>query len=420
MLGRLLEKRSYAGLPPWATGLSIPGPLQDSALFVPPTRVSDMAALRVTTVWACVQKIASALAAAPVDVYRKEGEIRRPLPTPQLIADPSGGSLTAFDWWFALLVGLLLTGNAYAVKANLDRTGYPQALPLLDPSKVRPELSSDRSMIESYSIGNQQYPADRILHLRAFTMPGKALGVSPLEQFGMTIGLALQAQQFGYQFFSEGAIPSGIVYSDQKLEEAEAQELKSRIMASWRGSRQPAVLGSGLKYEKVSLNPQEAQFIESNHLTTEEICRIFGMPPEKVGHASSGSSVTYANVEQAGIAYTQDTLLPWAVRMETALSSCLPRPQFVKINLDALVRVDLLTRYTAHGKALRDGWANADERRGLEDLPPLPDKQGQIYLWPLVAKPNQEPDQVSPGQDEGVVLPSAPAPKTDDTPGGAT
>lgn len=382
------ERRSLGGAP-WVTGETVPGPLQDSFGFGPLLRITETAALRVAAVWACVRVNADALAAAPVDVYRKEGATRRQLDPPSVITDPAAGLMTAHDWWFALVASLQLVGNAYALKADLDPQGYPRALPLWDPTQVHAKVVGGR--IESYRYAGQDYPADRVLHLRAFTLPGRPLGVSPLEQFGQTIGMAAAAERFAYQFFSEGAIPSAILYSDQELNAEQSASIKQRIMQAWRWRREPAVLGSGLKYERVSVNPDEAQFIESQHFSIEEICRIFGVPPEKIGHSSSGSNVTYANVEQRQIGYLQDTLLPWAARIETALSTCLPRPQFVKVNLDSLIRVDLLTRYKAHGMSLRDGWENADAVRALEDKAPMPDKQGETFLWPLVAKPTQEP-----------------------------
>jgi hypothetical protein len=57
----------------------------------------------------------------------------------------------------------------------------------------------------------------------------------------------------------------------------------------------------------------------------------------------------------------------------------MPGREFVKFNVDAMVRTSLIDRYTAHGMALAQGWRNRDEIRALEDLPPLPDGQGQAY-----------------------------------------
>jgi HK97 family phage portal protein len=88
---------------------------------------------------------------------------------------------------------------------------------------------------------------------------------------------------------------------------------------------------------------------------------------------------TYANVEQQAINFVTYTLRPYLVKLETALSTLLPRPQYVRFNVDGIVRADLKTRYEAHHIALVDGWKSKDEVRALEDLPPLPDGQGAGY-----------------------------------------
>lgn len=403
MLGRLVERRAFSGIPPWESGLTIPSPIQDASLFVAPSHLSANAALKVTTVWSCVRLIADYLAAAPTEVFRKTGGVRTPMDLPVVLADPAAGAMTPHDWWFALAASLLLTGNVYAIKTGLDRTGYPTSLPLVDPTHVRPHIEG--GVITEYDINGTPVPAELVLHMRAFMLPGKPKGVSPIEQFGQTIGMGLQAENFGYRFFSEGAIPSGIIYSDEELNDEQRQSLLDKIMDSWRGRRQPAVLGSGLKYERVSLNPGEAQFIESQNFTIEEICRIFGVPPEMVGHKSSGSSVTYANLEERQLGLQQFTLLPWAARIETALSTVIPRGQYVQLNLDHLIRISEDQRFKNNGRALRDGWMSPNEVRATrENLGTIP--HGDEYLWPLVAKPAEEPDQPPPA--ENVPLPEAP------------
>jgi phage portal protein BeeE len=52
----------------------------------------------------------------------------------------------------------------------------------------------------------------------------------------------------------------------------------------------------------------------------------------------------------------------------------------VRANIDALVRVDLATRYRAHDSALRAGWKSRNEVRDLEDMSPI--DGGDEFLWP--------------------------------------
>jgi HK97 family phage portal protein len=157
----------------------------------------------------------------------------------------------------------------------------------------------------------------------------------------------------------------------------EGEEISNRLSARMR-ARKPLVFGSDWEFTALQVNPEESQFIETMRLTATQIAAIYGVPPEMVG-GETGGSMTYANVEQQSINLVTITLRPWLVRLEGVLSRLLAGRQYVKFNVDAMIRTSLIDRYTAHGMALEQGWRNADEIRALEDLAPLPGGQGQTY-----------------------------------------
>jgi len=78
----------------------------------------------------------------------------------------------------------------------------------------------------------------------------------------------------------------------------------------------------------------------------------------------------------------------------------LPGPQYVKFNRAALLRTDTTTRWNVINLRLRNGTLNADEARLLEDEPPLPDGQGQSYIWPPQQTYAPAPVPASPGGDQ--------------------
>jgi phage portal protein BeeE len=98
---------------------------------------------------------------------------------------------------------------------------------------------------------------------------------------------------------------------------------------------------------------------------------------------------------------------PWLTRIERSLSRLRPGPRFVKFNADALIRVDLLSRYKAHDLALRGGWKSRDDVRRIEDLPPIPD--GDEYLWPPYSVTLEAPEAPAPEGEPNVDGPPQPA-----------
>jgi HK97 family phage portal protein len=226
-----------------------------------------------------------------------------------------------------------------------------------------------------YYLGRDREPTDSSMfwHVSGYDVPGSPVGLSPIGHAAASIALGLEAQRHGLDWFDHGAHPSAILYAEQQLDAATAQTIKDRVKASWR-SGEPAVLGSGLKWEAVQVAPEESQFLETVNANASMVCQWFGVPPEMVGVATSGSSVTYANREQRALDFLTFTLRPWLVRLEEALTRLTPRPYIVKFNAGALLKTDLKTRYESYALALNaeQPWLTVDEVRRLEDRPPIP------------------------------------------------
>jgi HK97 family phage portal protein len=199
--------------------------------------------------------------------------------------------------------------------------------------------------------------------------PGRSVGVAPLAACGL-VDLGVKAQSFGRNWFANGAVPSSIVYSDQELDSAQAERVVQTILSKWR-SRRPAVLGSGLRYEKVSVPANESQFIETIRQNQAEIAIVLGIAPEAIGVSVSGSAVTYANREQQQQQTMVNTVNSDLLLWQEVLYDVVPPPQYVRFNSGALLRTDIKARYEAYKIGLDAGFLNVSEPRAWEDLAPM-------------------------------------------------
>ena len=238
-------------------------------------------------------------------------------------------------------------------------------------------------------------PAGDMWHRRSYSMPGSLLGLSPIGFHAQTIGLGLSAQQFGVEFFQSGANPTGLLTnSETELNPEGARTAKERFVASLNGTREPAVLGKGWAWQQISIAPEESQFLATQKYTSTECARIFGPGvPEILGY-EVGGSMTYTNVEQRNIHLLTYTLDPWFSRVERALSTLLPKPRYVKLNRNAMLRTDLLTRYKARATAIAAHILAPSEVRAIEDMPPM--TQAQKDEVALVPDPVLNPMKVTP------------------------
>jgi HK97 family phage portal protein len=327
--------------------------------------VNPTTALQHSAVWACVNLIAGSISTLPLYAYRR-GE-RDPLPDlPLLLRQPSA-TMNLPDWLYAALQSLLLSGNCYG--QIVDRAGaglLPAQVELLAPDRV--QVTAESAVV--YRLDGQEVDPASIWHVKAFTSAGNVIGLSPIAHARQAVGLGLAAEKYGAQWFGDSATPSGLLTTDQRIDPKTAETLKMRWNARHRGNRDIAVLGDGARFQPVSINPEESQFLESTRANVATVARYFGVQPELIG-GESGGSLTYANVEQRALDFLQFGLAPWLVRLETAISGLLSSTTTVKFNAGALVRTDLLTRYQAHESAIRAGWKLRSEVRELEDLPPV-------------------------------------------------
>jgi HK97 family phage portal protein len=345
--------------------------------------ITKETSMRLSAVWACVSLISDQLATTPVDVFRRQGDRRVPVsPEPAVIVDPYP-EMTAVEWRSAILLSLLLRGNAYCFAGDYDRLEYPRSLMPLDPDEVL--CDRDESGALRYRVAGERVPSGRMFHVRGKLMPGQVVGMSPIAAHAQTIGLGLSAEEFGARWFADGAHPSAVLSTDQQVNQEQAATIKARFLAAVRGNREPVVLGAGMQYSPISVAAEESQFLESQKFTVNQIARIFNVPAEKIGGSAEGSTLNYSNRSDRLIDFQTDALMPWAVRLEQALNRLLPKPQFMRFNFDAQLRVDPLTRHRVHDLQLKSGTTNPDEVRALEDKLPLPDGQGQTFLWPPVS-----------------------------------
>jgi HK97 family phage portal protein len=348
--------------------------------------VNDIQAMRCMTVYACIRILADIIASLPWYVYRDDAQgfpVKLP-DQPRIITKPCP-DLTVFDWKFMQVVSLCLRGNSYNWITGFDSTtGWPSGLLPLHPDWVMVEVPPDYDWTHPiYRVGGTVVDASRLLHVKRFVLPGWPEGLSPIQQAAQTIGMALHAQQYGYNYFRDTANPSGALLTDQAMPPDKTKQIQKEWISTHGGRRLPAVLTGGFKWQPITISPEESQFLATRAFQDNQIQRVFGIPPHMMGdHEKSSSWGT--GIEQITIGFIQFTLNSWLVLFENALSDLLlPRGQYVKFDVDELMRGDQASRWEAYTAGRNAGAINADEIRAREGKPPIPDGKGKIYLQPV-------------------------------------
>jgi HK97 family phage portal protein len=331
--------------------------------------------------WAAVTRIANAVSQmmTAADALGPDG--RTPLATvPAVLADPCSG-YDSFTFWKECVSTALMRGNFVGVKTDFDpHSGYPRQIMPVPIDSVSARFDPDGYVV--YTVGGIDCSPDDIVHVRlGMTRPGEVMAVGVIEAHRRNLSGMLDLQGMTANVFSQGAVPSGVV---QLATDYPTQEQVSAVKSSWiehhGGRRTVAVTGRSMSYTPVSWSAEDAQFLESRQFSIAESALMFGLRPEDLGASIGGSSLTYANRTDDALQRITDSYVPVMLPFEQAWSRLIPGRNFVRGNVEALLRSTTRERYELHQLAQAIGVETVDESRELEAKPPLPPKDEQPAL----------------------------------------
>lgn len=355
--------------------------------------VTPETALNLSVYFACVRNISEDVAKLPFIVYERVGERgkRRQYSHPayRLMHDEPNQEMTAVAFRETMTHYAMTHGGAFAEIVR-DGAGRPAELYPIEPHRVKVQRVSGRLVYEVSGVNakHRTLEARDVLHVHGLGSDG-VTGYSVARVAMESLGSGLALQRFANQFFGNGAMPSSVLEHPGKM----SKEAQDRLRGKWEmayganGDRRNgmAILEEGMKLSKFSINPDEAQFIESRQFSVVDICRWFRMPPHKVQDLSRA---TFSNIEHQSIDYVGDTLMPWLVRWEQEVNRKLLTADerlanYTQHLVQGILRSDIATRYNAHSIGRQWGWLSANDVREIEDMDQLPGEDGDIYLVPL-------------------------------------
>lgn len=336
------------------------------------------------TVFACITLIANDVAKMGQSLmeFTKDGiweEIYSPAFSPVLKKPNQYQNSNQFRK--AWLYSKLLRGNTYVLKGR-DARGVVSRLWVLDPDKVTPLVSTDGGVYYQLSDDNLSrvygeiiVPSSEIIHDRMNALHHPLVGLSPLYAAGLAATQGLAMQNNAARLFTNMSRPSGILVAPGPISEDNAKLLKTRWEDNFTGGNfgKTAVLGDGMKYEKLSITAAEAQFIEQLDWTSLSICTAFHVPPFKVGIGTPPQNAEAANQ----IYYSdclQDHIEDYEACMDEGLGVDAPingRRLGVELNVESLIRLDFLAQVKMLAEEVKGTLATPNEGRKKRNRKPV-------------------------------------------------
>jgi HK97 family phage portal protein len=209
-------------------------------------------------------------------------------------------------------------------------------------------------------------------HLKLFRIPGALHGLGPIQAARSAVQGAGDLEDYSGKWFNENEIPEGMLTTDQHLSATQAQT-NADTWREQRGKNKTAVMGNGLKYTPLLLNPADAMFVEVHKLRTVQVAMLMGVPATMLD-APSADSAVYANQSQKNQQLLDLTLRCYLGEVEGAWGEILPLGTTARFTTDELLRLNEKERAEADEIQIRSGTRTAAEcrmRDGLEAVPEI-------------------------------------------------
>ena len=342
-------------------------------------RVTAERVLALWAVYACTLVRGETMGSLPLKVFRRlpdGGKEPAPYhPMYRLLHDGISEYETARNWREFQTNAVDLRGNGLTVIQEWGPDGYPRAMESIHPDQWRIETS--RSGEPRYVIrddeGHEETlgPGD-VLHEKGRPRT-RFLGQSLIEAQRETFGQDLALMRTKGRFWKNGTRVSGVIERPRDAGKLDANAF-NRLRDTWRedfgGSENAGgtpILEDGMTFKPISVNPEDAQWLETEQFGVERTCGLFRVPPHKIAHLLRA---TFSNIEHQGIEFVTDCILPQASRREQVINWRFFRDDrefFCEHVLDGVLRGDSVSRSQYLTRMVLAGILTRNEARVIEN-----------------------------------------------------
>jgi HK97 family phage portal protein len=342
--------------------------------------IDQQAVLSYSAVFACMTLIAGDVAKNRVKLVALDNgiwtETQNPAYSP-VLRKPNRYQtrIQFFENW---MLSKLSKGNTYVLKQR-DNRKVVTALYVLDPNRVRPMVAEDGTVYYELKSDNLAglkeeallVPASEIIHDRFNCLFHPLVGISPIYASGLAATQALNIQNNSANLFGNASRPGGLLIAPGRIDRDSAERLKEYWDTNFAGKNagKVAVLGDGMQYHGLTVNPVDAQLIEQLKWTAEVVCSTFHVPPFMIG---VGQEPAAGGVQERTLRYYTQCLQAHIEQIELLLDEGLGTGEKLgtEFDMDNLLRMDAATQMDVLEKS--KSVLTLDERRRKLDQKPIP------------------------------------------------
>lgn len=347
------------------------------------TEVTDgFTAMQLATVYRCVSILSGTIASLPLQIMRskKDGYYTTDWESElfPIFSWRASERQTFFELMENAVIQILLEGNAYIYIKR--KNGAVSELILCTQGSVKYDKYANWYKINDSINGIVgTFDAWEIIHLKNKSLDGGYTGVSTITYAARSLGITANADDQTLKelkggnkmkgFITGGDIASGM----GKFQDEQVDIVKDRLNSELASGENIMRMPSGVDFKQISISPADAQILETRKFSVFEICRFFGVHPDKVFAEQTSN---YKASENSQVSFLTDTLQPILAKIEAEFKAKLLTKKLIYRNkieyeIGALYQVDLQTKSTYYKNMLEIGALTTNEIRKRENLTPV-------------------------------------------------
>lgn len=379
--------------------------------------------------FACKTLIARDIAKLKVKLVKRTGDIWEETESPSFspVLRKPNHYQTRNQFWESWILSKLSRGNTYVLKAR-DARRVVTALYVLDPRRVTPLIADDGSVFYQLAtddlnvMGSQiTVPATEIIHDR-MNCDHWLVGIPPIFASALAAMQGLNIQTQSLRLFKNNSNPGGILTAPGNIADEDVARIKADWEQKFTGDNfgRLAVVGSGMKFEKMSLTAVEGQMLEQLKWAAENVCSTYHVPPYKIG---VGAMPSYNNVQALNVEYYTQCLQSLIEDAESCLDEGLGLGEQydlgTEFDVENLLRMDSVTQADVVTKLAGGAVMTPDEGRSKFALKPISGgnalyRQQQEYSLAALAKRDARDDPFAKDGGAASAAISDPDPEIED------
>lgn len=339
-------------------------------------------ALKIATCYRCISILSGSIASLPLEVQRRKNgywQVESDSDLAYLLTISPNPRMTPFDFMRNLIIQVLNAGNAYVYYALND--GRYTGLTLISPGCCTYEEYTDTYTVTD--LHNHIYgvfTSDEIIHIRGMSTDGGYNGESVIRYASRALGLATREDEQSDDVMEKGSTYKGFVSGDEETtrgfaapQDSQIRSVSERIETELKSGKNIMSLPGAMKFNQLSMSPADLQLLDSKKFTVLNICRFYGVHPDKVFQNQSSN---YKASDMAQVQYMIDTMQPYVRQIEQEFSrklipSTMSKKMRTRFDLEEYYQLDFTTKSAYMKSTIECGTRTPNEWRAKDGRAPL-------------------------------------------------